>query len=149
MKRIFILVCILSLFLLGCNSNHPEGWKSGNLEDYITNYNEVEDALKEVFNTFTVSIKQSDSTCSDIDTLSNFGNGNFYIISNNIEFQVICKNKIASVLSYNNGSSRTIAYTKTEKDRLNQDNKGLIGLGNDIVNLITDKGTNALNEALD
>ena len=139
MKRIFILVCILSLFLLGCSDSHPEGWKSGDLKDYITNYNEVEDALKEVFNTSKVSIKQSDTTCSDIDTLSNFGNGEFYIISNDIEFQVVCKDHIATILHYNDGAENTYIYTATgKKDQNNNVINALSDIVNDGINSVSD-----------
>lgn len=143
MKRIIILICVISLFLLGCANSHPEGWKSGNLKDYITNYSEVEDALKEVFNTNDISIKQCDDKCSDIDTLSNFGNGSFYIVSNDIEFNVICKDKIATTLYYNNGAGQAIVYTKTEQENRNNINLGIGNTATEIGNKIS-KTTNDL-----
>lgn len=84
-----------------------KGWKAGNLNDYITNYADVESTIKEILNKDDITIKQSDESASEIGTLENFGTGYYYIIVNNLEMKIKCENYLATNISYETGLGKT------------------------------------------
>jgi len=94
-KIISIMLVTICLVCVGC-TKHPDGWKKAeSLDTYITNYNEVEDILCEQFNTDSVTLKQNDDICSEVDSLANFGNGHYFFTVNGVECSVGCEDHIA------------------------------------------------------
>lgn len=98
MKKIvstILMVLFLCLMCLGC-TKHPDGWKKAkSLDEYITNYAEVEAYLCEQFNIDHISIRQRDDINSDVDTLEQFGNGYYYFTVDGVECSVGCTDHIA------------------------------------------------------
>ena len=126
---IFVLTILTSiLFVSGCTGKSAKN----TLSQYITNYDEVNTILCEELNATEIKTSQSNNFTSDINTLEAFGNGNYWITANDIDFGVHCENHIATIIEYNNGAViktiRTPTYEKMKKEEMEKQDNNLKGV---------------------
>lgn len=141
MKKLCLMLVtiIMIMTLIGCESKDEN-----KLESYVDNYNEVVDVICKEFNTDNISIAaDSDkNTKENLSTLKQFGNGNYYIIVNDISFCISCSDRIACLVGYDNGSEYKVLYTKSDNGKAHDPNNRKFGNG--ALNVIETESTSFL-----
>lgn len=127
-KTIIVFLVITVVLVMGCSSNNTVKKELG---QYINNYEEVYSIICDELSVDDVKLERCKDEESEINTLSNFGNGIYWISAKGINFAVACENHIAQGILYNNGSITksipTPTYTRMKEEQIDVYENNLSG----------------------